>query len=117
MSMTPQAAANALYNVFGITVTPEMAGDALKELHEYNNLNFETLWGKYKVVRDTYILLAVKNTEMHNGAWQRYVDHLKTNYRSIIVQAVMNRRLRGWLVRNDFKSTRHDRDSFIWSKK
>ena len=117
MSMTPQAAANALYNIFGIRVTPEMAKDALKELHEYNNLNFETLIGKYKVVRDTYILLAVENTEMHNGAWSRYITYLKANYRSVIVQAVMNKRLRGWLIRNGFKSTRRDRDSFIWRNK
>lgn len=112
--MTPETAAKALSDIFGIQIAPADAADALKELQTYHDLNFETLRGKYKMHKDSYILLAVENTQPHNGAWVRYIDHLKATQSTIIVQSLVNKRLYGWFIRNGFKRTKKHKDWVIW---
>lgn len=82
----------SLEKLFGVTVTTEEIDDALYALATYNNLEFETLRGKYKLLKpDTYVLLAVENTQPHNGAWPRYIASLKSEYNVIIVQSILNK--------------------------
>ncbi len=114
--MNPQTAAQTLTNMLGIEITPEHAAEAINELQAYHNLEFETLWGKYKVVGDCYIILAVHNTEPHNGAWGNYIDYLKANYNKVLVQSVVNKRLYKWFLRDGFRRTKNDKDSLIWRK-
>lgn len=107
----------SLEKLFGVTVTTEEIDDALYALATYNNLEFETLRGKYKLLKpDTYVLLAVENTQPHNGAWPRYVASLKNKYNVIIVQSILNKRLKVWLINNDFHVTKHNKDNMIWRK-
>ena len=107
----------SLEKLFGVTVTTEEINDALYALATYNNLEFETLRGKYKLLKpDIYVLLAVENTQPHNGAWPRYIASLKSKYNVIIVQSILNKRLRIWLINNGFRVTKHDKDNMIWRK-
>lgn len=107
----------SLEKLFGVTVTTEEIDDALYALATYNNLEFETLRGKYKLLKpDTYVLLAVENTQPHNGAWPRYIAALKSKYNVIIVQSILNKRLKVWLMNNDFCTTKHNKDNMIWRK-
>lgn len=107
----------SLEKLFGVTVTTEEIGDALYALATYNNLEFETLRGKYKLLKpDTYVLLAVENTQPHNGAWSRYIEALKRDYNVIIVQSILNKRLKVWLMNNGFRFTKHNKDNMIWRK-
>lgn len=117
--MNPAAVANYLSTQFGMDVSEEMAAEAYKELMTYHDLQFETLRGKYKLSEkgDCYILLAVENTVMHNGAWNRYIDHLKATYKTVVVQSVVNKRLLGWLLRNGFSVTKKHKDWVIWRAK
>ena len=104
----------SLEKLFGVTVTTEEIDDALYALATYNNLEFETLRGKYKLLKpDTYVLLAVENTRPHNGAWPRYISSLKSEYNVIIVQSILNKRLKVWLINNGFRFTKHNK---IWRK-
>lgn len=107
----------SLEKLFGVTVTTEEIDDALYALATYNNLEFETLRGKYKLLKpDTYVLLAVENTQPHNGAWPRYIAALKNKYNVIIVQSILNKRLRIWLINNGFRVTKHNKDNMVWRK-
>lgn len=115
--MTPEIAAKRLSDIFQIDITPEYAAEAMKELATYHDLEFETLRGKYKMNGDSYILLAVENTNMHNGAWVRYIDHLKATYKTVVVQSVVNKRLMVWLLNNSFVQTKKRKDWVIWRKK
>ena len=73
--------------------------------------------GKYKLLKpDTYVLLAVENTHPHNGAWSRYIAALKNKYNVIIVQSILNKRLKVWLIKNNFHVTKHNKDNMIWRK-
>lgn len=112
--MNGQTVATALHHMYGITVTPDEAEAAYKELGTYHELHFETLRGKYKLAGDCYVLLAVENTQMHNGAWVRYIDSLKATYPTIVVQSVVNKRLYGWFLRNGFKRTAKNKHNVIW---
>lgn len=115
--MTPEIAAKRLSDIFQIDITPEYAAEAMKELATYHDLEFETLRGKYKLNGDSYILLAVENTQMHNGAWARYIDYLKATYKTVVVQSVVNKRLMVWLLNNNFVQTKKHKDWVIWRKK
>jgi hypothetical protein len=107
----------ALQKLFGVTVTLDEVDDALYALATYKELNFETLVGKYKLLKpDTYVLLAVQNTVPHNGAWARYVDYLKENYNVVIVQSIFNKRLKKWLARNGFTVTKNNKDNMVWRR-
>lgn len=107
----------ALQKLFGVTVTFDEVDDALYALATYKELNFETLVGKYKLLKpDTYVLLAVQNTVPHNGAWARYIDYLKENYNVIIVQSIFNKRLKKWLARNGFTVTKNNKDNMVWRR-
>ena len=107
----------ALQKLFGVTVTLDEVDDALYALATYKELNFETLVGKYKLLKpDTYVLLAVQNTVPHNGAWARYIDYLKENYNVIIVQSIFNKRLKKWLARNGFTVTKNNKDNMVWRR-
>lgn len=107
----------SLEKLFGVTVTTEEIDDALYALATYNNLEFETLRGKYKLLKpDTYVLLAVENTQPHNGAWPRYIAALKSKYNVIIVQSIINKRLKKWLARNGFTITENNKDNMIWRR-
>lgn len=112
--MTPEIAAKRLSDIFQIDISPEYAAEAMRELATYHDLEFETLRGKYKLNGDSYILLAVENTKMHNGAWVRYIDHLKATYKTIVVQSVVNKRLMVWLLNNNFVQTKKHKDWVIW---
>lgn len=112
--MTPEVAAARLSDIFGIDIPVDHAAEALKELATYHDLQFETLRGQYKMVGDAYMLLAVENTQMHNGAWVRYIAHLKTTQHTIIAQSVVNKRLYKWLLRNGFSQTKKHKDWLIW---
>ncbi len=114
--MTPEIAAARLSDIFGINIPVAHAAEAMQELATYHNLEFETLRGKYKMTGDAYILLAVENTQMNNGAWIRYIDHLKATQNTIIVQSVINKRLMGWLLRNGFARTKKHKDWVVWKK-
>lgn len=106
-----------LEKLFGVKVTVDEVDEALYALATYKELNFETLVGKYKLLKpDTYVLLSVQNLKPHNGAWARYIDHLKQNYSVIIVQSILNRRLKKWLVRNGFTVTKGNKDNMVWRK-
>lgn len=117
-TVTPEKAdilRQALQKLFGVTVTLDEVDDALYALATYKELNFETLVGKYKLLKpDTYVLLAVQNTVPHNGAWARYIDHLKETYNVIIVQSIFNKRLKKWLARNGFTVTKNNKDNMVW---
>ena len=119
-TVTPEKAdilRQALQKLFGVTVTLDEVNDALYALATYKELNFETLVGKYKLLKpDTYVLLAVQNTAPHNGAWARYIDHLKENYNVIIVQSIFNKRLKKWLARNGFTVTKNNKDNMVWRR-
>lgn len=119
-TVTPEKAdilRQALQKLFGVTVTLDEIDDALYALATYKELNFETLVGKYKLLKpDTYVLLAVQNTVPHNGAWARYIDHLKENYNVIIVQSIFNKRLKKWLARNGFTVTKNNKDNMVWRR-
>lgn len=107
----------ALQKLFGVTVTLDEVDDDLYALATYKELNFETLVGKYKLLKpDTYVLLAVQNTVPHNGAWARYIDYLKENYNVIIVQSIFNKRLKKWLARNGFTVTKNNKDNMVWRR-
>lgn len=106
--------AKALNDMFGVSVSESDIVEAMRELATYRELQFETLRGQYKIVHDAYILLAVENTVMHNGAWVRYIDHLKATQSTIIIQSVINKRLMGWLLRNGFNRTKKHKDWVIW---
>lgn len=107
----------SLEKLFGVTVTTEEIDDALYALATYNNLEFETLRGKYKLLKpDTYVLLAVENTQPHNGAWSRYIAALKSKYNVIIVQSIINKRLKKWLARNGFTITKNNKDNMVWRR-
>lgn len=112
--MTPEVAAKTLSDIWGINIPVAHAAEALKELATYRDLEYETLRGKYKMHNDAYILLAVENTEMHNGAWVRYIEHLKATQSTIIVQSVVNKRLLKWFIRNGFNRTKKHKDWVIW---
>ena len=99
---------------WGIDVPLADVEKAFADLSEYQPLRFETLRGKYKVTKNAYVLLAVENTVMHNGAWVRYIDDLKANYETIVVQSVINRRLLAWFLRNGFERTKKHKDWVIW---
>ena len=116
--MNPAAIAHYLSNEFGMDVTEELAAEAYQELMKYHDLEFETLRGKYKLSErgDCYILLAVENTRMHNGAWSRYIEHLKANHQTVLVQSVVNQRLLSWFLRNGFNRTKKHKDWVIWHK-
>lgn len=101
-------------NDFGVDVSEDTVVEALAELNKYRDIDFETLRGKYKTAGDTYILLAVENTEPHNGAWRRYIDSLKSEYKTVVIQSVVNKRLRGWFIRDGFTRTKKHKDWFIW---
>ena len=106
-----------LEKLFGVKVSIDEVDDALYALATYKELNFETLVGKYKLLKpDTYVLLAVQNLQPHNGAWAHYIDHLKQNYNVIIVQSILNKRLKKWLVRNGFRVTKGNKDNMVWRK-
>lgn len=115
--MTPETAAKRLSDIFQVDITPEYAAEAMKELATYHDLEFETLRGKYKLNGDSYILLAVENTQMHNGAWVRYIDYLKATYKTVVVQSVVNPRLLVWLSNNGFERTKKHKDWVIWRYK
>lgn len=119
-TVTPEKAdilRQALQKLFGVTVTLDEVDDALYALATYKELNFETLVGKYKLLKpDTYVLLAVQNTVPHNGAWARYIDYLKENYNVIIVQSIFNKRLKKWLARNGFTITKNNKDNMVWRR-
>lgn len=119
-TVTPEKAdilRQALQKLFGVTVTLDEVDDALYALATYKELNFETLVGKYKLLKpDTYVLLAVQNTVPHNGAQARYVNHLKENYNVIIVQSIFNKRLKKWLARNGFTVTKNNKDNMVWRR-
>lgn len=119
-TVTPEKAdilRQALQKLFGVTVTLDEVDDALYALATYKELNFETLVGKYKLLKpDTYVLLAVQNTVPHNGAWARYIDYLKENYNVIIVQSIFNKRLKKWLARNGFTVTKNNKDNMVWRR-
>ena len=119
-TVTPEKAdilRQALQKLFGVTVTLDEVDDALCALATYKELNFETLVGKYKLLKpDTYVLLAVQNTVPHNGAWARYIDHLKENYNVVIVQSIFNKRLKKWLARNGFTITKNNKDNMVWRR-
>ena len=117
--MSPAAVANYLSDQFGINISEQMAVDVYKELMTYKDIEFETLRGKYKLSAkgDCYILLAVENTQMHNGAWRRYIDHLKATYGTVLVQSVVNPRLVQWLLRDGFVRTKKHKDWLIWRAK
>lgn len=107
----------SLEKLFGVTVTTEEIDDAMHALATYNNLEFETLRGKYKLLKpDTYVLLAVENTRPHNGAWPRYIASLKSEYNVIIVQSILNKRLKVWLMNNGFRVTKRNKDNMVWRK-
>ncbi len=106
----------ALNDMFGVDVREDAVQDAMRELATYSELQFETLRGRYKRVGDAYILLAVENTVMHNGAWDRYIAHIKATETTIIAQSVVNKRLMKWLLRNGFKRTKNHKDWLIWRK-
>lgn len=114
--MQPAAIAQFLKSQFGMDVTEEYAAEAYKELMTYHDLEFETLRGKYKLSEkgDCYILLAVENTQPHNGAWVRYIDCLKADYATVLVQSVVNKRLLEWFLRNGFVRTKKHKDWVIW---
>ena len=114
--MQPAAIAKYLSEQFGMNITEEYAAEAYQELMTYRDLSFETLRGKYKLSEkgDCYILLAVENTQMHNGAWVRYITHLKATYKTIVVQSVVNPRLLQWFLRNGFSRTKKHKDWVIW---
>lgn len=120
-TVTPEKAdilRQALQKLFGVTVTLDEVDDALYALAIYKELNFETLVGKYKLLKpDTYVLLAVQNTVPHNGAWARYIDYLKENYNVIIVQSIFNKRLKKWLARNGFTVTKNNKDNMVWRRR
>lgn len=119
-TVTPEKAdilRQALQKLFGVTVTLDEVDDALYALATYKELNFETLVGKYKLLKpDTYVLLAVQNTVPHNGAWARYIDHLKENYNVVIVQSIFNKRLKKWLACNRFTVTKNNKDNMVWRR-
>lgn len=119
-TVTPEKAdilRQALQKLFGVTVTLDEVDDTLYALATYKELNFETLVGKYKLLKpDTYVLLAVQNTVPHNGAWARYIDYLKENYNVIIVQSIFNKRLKKWLARNGFTVTKNNKDNMVWRR-
>lgn len=119
-TVTPEKAdilRQALQKLFGVTVTLDEVDDALYALATYKELNFETLVGKYKLLKpDTYVLLAVQNTVLHNGAWARYIDYLKENYNVVIVQSIFNKRLKKWLARNGFMVTKNNKDNMVWRR-
>lgn len=119
-TVTPEKAdilRQALQKLFGVTVTLDEVDDTLYALATYKELNFETLVGKYKLLKpDTYVLLAVQNTVPHNGAWPRYIDYLKENYNVVIVQSIFNKRLKKWLARNGFTVTKNNKDNMVWRR-
>lgn len=117
--MQPAAIARYLSDQFGMNITEEHAAEAYKELMTYRDLEFETLRGKYKLSEkgDCYILLAVENTQKHNGAWVRYIDHLKATYKTIVVQSVVNPSLLVWFLNNGFVRTKKHKDWVIWRNK
>ena len=103
-----------LEKLFGVKVSIDEVDEALYALATYRELKFETLVGKYKLLKpDTYVLLAVQNLKPHNGAWVRYIDHLKKNYNVVIVQSILNKRLKKWLVRNGFTITKGNKDNMV----
>lgn len=106
----------SINDMFGVDVREDAVHDAMRELATYRELHFETLRGWYKRVSDTYILLAVTNTVMHNGAWHRYIDHIKATETTIVAQSVINKRLMNWLLRNGFNRTKNHKDWLIWRK-
>lgn len=112
--MTPELAAKRLSDIFHIDIPVEHAAKALQELATYSDFEFETLEGKYKIKGDCYFLLSVINNDIGNGAWQRYVDHIKATHKTIVVQEVVNTRLMGWLLRNGFNRTKKHKDWVIW---
>lgn len=115
--MTLDAATKALSDIFHIDVSPECADEAMTELAKYHDLQFETLRGKYKLNGDSYILLAIENTQMHNGAWARYIDYLKATYKTVVIQSVVNKRLLSWFLRNGFVVTKKHKDWAVWRVK
>jgi len=112
--MTTDAAVQRLSEIFGIDISEDHAAEALSELETYRDIKFETLRGKYKMSADVYILLAVNNTKMNNGAWVRYIDHLKETQNTVIIQSVVNKRLYKWLINNGFSQTKKHKDWVIW---
>jgi len=106
----------ALLNRMGVSVTREVAEQAIETLGTYEEGRFETLQICYKIKGSTYILLAVQNNEMGNGAWQRYIDHLKANYQTIVVETIVNISLMQWFLRNGFTQTKKHKDWAIWRK-
>ena len=115
--MTPEVAAKRLSDIFGIDIPVDHAAKAMEELATYSDLQFETLEGKYKVNGDCYMLLSVINNQQHNGAWVRYIDYLKANYKTVVVQEVVNKRLMQWLLKNGFTTTKKHKDWVIWRSK
>lgn len=115
--MNPEAAAKRLSELFGIDIPVSHAAKAIEELATYTEFTFETLEGMYKVKGDCYILLSVINSDIGNGAWVRYIDHLKATYKTIVVQEVVNKRLYSWLLRNGFTATKKHKDWVIWRSK
>lgn len=112
--MQADVAAKRLSELFGREISESFAAEALAELEAYDDLQFETLEGKYKLNGDCYILLSVINNEMGNGAWSRYIDHLKASYKTIVVQEVVNKRLYVWFLRNGFKKTRKHKNWVVY---
>jgi len=115
-TLTPDRAVELLKRQFHIDVSRETAEEAIAKLGEYEEGTFETLQLCYKRKGSTYILLAVQNHVMHNGAWQRYIDHLKANYDTIVVETIVNISLMQWFLRNGFTQTKKHKDWAIWRK-
>lgn len=114
--MTTAVATQRLKDVFGLDVDEARVIEALEALDTYTDFRYETLCGAHKINYDQYILLSVENTHPGNGAWQRYIDHLKSNYQTIVVQEVANKGLLQWFLRNGFERTKKHKCWVIWRK-
>lgn len=114
MTIDPARAVEVLSNVYGVSISEDEARDAIVELESYSELSFGTLRGMYKLKGDMYVLLAVENVDKGNGDWVKYIDHLKAEYPTILVQQVVNDRLRSWLLRHGFYYTKKSKRDLIW---
>jgi hypothetical protein len=98
-----------------VMLTDEDIQEARDFLAALDDIQFGTLRGKMSVYGGVVSVLAVENTEMHNGDFARFVDDLKAKYGVVVFQCVMNQRLRGWLRRNGFYQASNEQD-FVWQK-
>ena len=114
--MNPELAVKTLSDIFGVEISLELATEALAELDTYEDLEYGTLRGKYKLNPSSTVIsiLAIENTKMNNGDFAKYVSKIKSEYSAVIFIEVINDRLVGWLRRNGFNQTKKNKRNYIF---